>query len=86
MENVANLERGMENTYKLIKHDNYKALLIEGDENKYKDLLKTVDEHPNNIVPVCSIVTPENILKENNFFDDLDSVDYEIWKATTCYN
>ena len=68
--------------------------MIEGDENKYKDLLKTVDEHPNNIVPVCSMVTPENIdtiLKENNFFDDLDilsidvdGVDYEIWKATTC--
>ena len=47
------------NTFNLIqKNKNFKAVYIEGDEEKYQDLLKTVEEHPN-IYPVHKNVEVE---------------------------
>jgi hypothetical protein len=76
------------NTFRLVKEKNYKALYIEGDPEKYKDLLETCNEY-SNIVPVCEYVNNnlDEIFENANFqFDidvlsiDIDSTDYEVWK------
>jgi hypothetical protein len=79
----------LSNTFRLVKERNFKALYIEGDPEKYKDLLKTREEYTN-IVPVCEYVNNnlDDIFERMNFpFDidilsiDIDSSDYEVWKA-----
>ena len=35
------------NTFNLVKNFSYKAIYIEGDENKFKDLKKTESKYPN---------------------------------------
>lgn len=79
----------LSNTFRLVKERNFKALYIEGDPERYKELLKTCEEHPN-IVPVCEYVNNnlDDIFERTNFpFDidilsiDIDSSDYEVWKA-----
>jgi len=81
------------NTYRLVKENMYKALYIESDKDKFEDLLKTRDEHPDQITPVCAYVSNnlDDLLKEHGFFDDLDilsididSSDYEVWKESKC--
>ena len=77
------------NTFRLIKEKNWTALYIEGDPEKYKDLLKTCEEYPN-ITPINTYVNKDNldeIITENGFSKDIDllsidvdSIDYEIWK------
>ena len=65
--------------------------MIEGDDEKYKELIKTSKKHKN-IIPINKFVMPngdnslDNILEENDFpidFDllsiDVDSNDLEIW-------
>lgn len=85
------------NTYNLVKQ-NFNAVYIEGDINKYKDLLKTVQNNPN-IIPINAYVdhndTPnslDNILKKTRIpidFDilsiDIDSYDYQVWKNLKNY-
>lgn len=85
------------NTYNLVKQ-NFNAVYIEGDINKYKDLLKTVQNNPN-IIPINAYVdhndTPnslDNILKRTRIpidFDilsiDIDSYDYQVWKNLKNY-
>lgn len=83
----------LSNTFRLIKTRNFKGLYIEGDPEKYKDLLKTCEEYPN-IIPVNAMVTNnlDDIFEANNFpYDvdimsiDVDSIDYEIWRdAVKC--
>lgn len=78
------------NTFNLVKEKNWKALYIEGDEEKYKDLLVTQKEYPT-ITPVCAFVSGTNLdslILDNGFPEDLDllsidvdSIDYEIWKG-----
>jgi len=83
----------LSNTFYLVKKYNSKALMIEGDKKKYKDLIKTSKQYPN-IIPINKFVTPngnnslDRILEENNFpinFDllsiDIDSNDLEIWES-----
>ena len=69
--------------------------MIEGDNERFKDLVKTSKKYPN-IIPVNKFVEPDGdnsldkILEENNFpidYDllsiDIDSNDLEIWESTT---
>ena len=86
------------NTFNLVKNKNFHAVYIEGDENKYKDLLKTVEKFPN-IVPIKAYVDHndssnllDNLLKQTNIptdFDilsiDIDSYDYQVWKSVHVY-
>ncbi len=87
----------LSNTFNLVKQ-NFNAVFIEGDKNKYNDLLKTVDEYPN-IIPINSFVdykdnenSLDNLLKTTDIpldFDilsiDIDSYDYQVWKSLTVY-
>lgn len=86
------------NTFNLVKNKNFKAVFIEGDKNKYKDLLTTVKEF-SQIVPIQAIVdhndsynSLDNLLKQTyipNDFDilsiDIDSYDYQVWKSLKVY-
>lgn len=84
----------LSNTFRLVDECNYRALYIEGDQEKFKDLLETRDKYPTQIVPVHSMVTGENLdstLKEHGFYEnldvlsiDIDSTDYEVWKNSSC--
>lgn len=84
----------LSNTFRLVKERGFRALYIEGDTDKYKELLKTCKEYPN-ITPVCEYVNNnlDNIFERTNFpFDidllsiDIDSTDYEVWKAVQKVN
>ena len=87
----------LSNTFNLVKKG-FNAVFIEGDVNKYKDLLKTVTKH-NNIIPINAYVdykdtqnSLDNLLNKTNIpidFDilsiDIDSYDYQVWKSLTNY-
>jgi len=84
----------LSNTFRLVKERQFKALYIEGDEEKYKELLKTAKEYPT-IVPHCEMIDNnlDSIFENLNFpFDidllsiDVDSIDYEIWDTTKKVN
>lgn len=86
------------NTFNLVKNKQFKAIFIEGDNNRYNDLLKTVDEFQT-IVPIKAHVdyndtknSLDNLLKNTdipNDFDilsiDIDSFDYQVWKSVKAY-
>ena len=88
----------LSNTFNLIKNKSFNAVLIEGDKNKYIDLLKTVEDFTN-IIPIEAYVdhnntsnSLDNLLKNTNIpydFDilsiDVDSYDYQIWKSLKDY-
>jgi hypothetical protein len=88
----------LSNTFNLIENKKFKAVYIEGDKNKYEDLLKTVDEFPN-IIPINAYVdynnnlnSLDNLLKRTdipNDFDilsiDIDSFDYQVWESVVVY-
>ena len=87
----------LSNTFNLVKKKNAIALMIEGDDERYKDLIKTSKQYPN-IIPINKFVTLEGdnslekILEKNNFpidFDllsiDIDSNDLEIWESIIKY-
>lgn len=87
----------LSNTYNLVKSENYKAVYIEGDSNKFRDLLTTCQEH-SGIVPIQRLVGHEgensldNILSSTEIpkdFDllsiDVDGIDYLIWKNLEIY-
>jgi hydroxymethylpyrimidine pyrophosphatase-like HAD family hydrolase len=87
----------LSNTFNLVKKG-FNAVFIEGDINKYNDLLKTVNEH-DNIIPINAFVdyndtqnSLDNLLNKTNIpidFDilsiDVDSYDYQIWKSLKKY-
>ena len=88
----------LSNTFNLVKKFNAIALLIEGDSERFNDLIKTSKKNPS-IIPVNKYVKSsghcclDEILKENNFpnnFDvlsiDIDSNDLEIWESLNNYN
>ncbi len=88
----------LSNTFNLVENKDFNAVFIEGDKNKYKDLLKTVKEFPK-IVPIEAMVdhndssnSLDNLLKQTeipNDFDilsiDIDSYDYQVWKSLKVY-
>jgi hypothetical protein len=85
----------LSNTFNLVQKG-FNAVYIEGDKEKFKDLLCTCNEHKN-IVPVNKYVdlednTLDSILSETVIpkdFDllsiDIDSADYHIWKSLVNY-
>jgi len=89
----------LSNTFNLVKK-HFNAVFIEGDTEKYKDLLNTVNSNPSfKINPICAYVdhndtenSLDNLLKTTNIpidFDllsiDIDSYDYQVWKSLTIY-
>lgn len=88
----------LSNTFNLVENKDFKAVFIEGDENKYGGLFKTAAAYPN-IVPLQAYVdhndTPnslDNLLKLTDIpydFDilsiDIDSFDYQVWKSLKNY-
>ena len=88
----------LSNTFNLVTKG-FDAVFIEGDVNKYGDLLKTVNKH-NNIIPINAFVdhndtqnSLDNLLKKTNIpidFDilsiDIDSYDYQVWKSLKTYH
>lgn len=89
----------LSNTFNLVQRG-FNAVFIEGDSEKYADLLATVNANPN-IVPINAYVdhndnsenSLDNLLKTTNIpvdFDvlsiDIDSYDYQVWKSLQTYN
>ena len=85
----------LSNTFNLVENKGWNAIYIEGDELKFRDLLKTCTQHPR-ITPYCGYVSAEsesrysldNILKETGcpkefqlLSIDIDSYDLEIWES-----
>jgi hypothetical protein len=87
----------LSNTFNLVKKG-FNAVFIEGDVNRYEDLLKTVNNYKN-IIPINAFVdyneTPNSLdalLNKTDIpidFDilsiDIDSYDYQIWKSLKKY-
>jgi hypothetical protein len=88
----------LSNTFKLIENG-FNGVYIEGDCEKYKDLLKTVDKHPN-IHPINEYVdykdnstnSLDELLKKTDIphdFDilsiDIDTYDFQVWKSLKIY-
>jgi hypothetical protein len=87
----------LSNTFNLVKKG-FNAVFIEGDTEKYKDLLSTVKKYPT-ITPINAYVdhndnenSLDNLLKKTNIpidFDllsiDIDSYDYQVWKSLNLY-
>jgi len=87
----------LSNTFTLVEKG-FNAVYIEGDENRYNDLLKTVRNYPQ-IIPINAFVdyndnenSLDNLLSKTNIpidFDllsiDIDSFDYQVWKSFTKY-
>lgn len=88
----------LSNTFNLVKKG-FDAVFIEGDVDKYNDLLTTVNQYKN-IIPINSFVdyndtqnSLDNLLQKTNIpidFDilsiDIDSYDYQVWKSLKIYN
>ena len=88
----------LSNTFNLVEKG-FNAVFIEGDVNKYNDLLNTVKKYKN-IIPLNAFVdyndsenSLDNLLSKTNIpidFDilsiDIDSYDYQVWKSLKKYN
>lgn len=86
----------LSNTFALVEKG-FKAVYIEGDPQKFNDLLLTCREFPN-ITPVRSMVDTklnslDNILRRTDIPDeflllsiDIDSYDYHVWESFTEYH
>ena len=87
----------LSNTFNLVTKYNATALMIEGDDERYKDLEKT-SKINKKIIPIKKFVRPngdnslDKLLEENNFpinFDllsiDIDSNDLEVWQNCIKY-
>lgn len=89
----------LSNTFKLVKDFNFKAVFIEAESERYKDLLKTVSEYPS-IIPIQELVShkkedPNSLDKilsrtpiPEDFFllsIDIDSYDYQVWESVEKY-
>jgi len=85
----------LSNTFNLVSKG-YNSVYIEGDSNKFKDLLNTCNNYPN-IKPVNKFVginnnTLDDILSETSIPKDfsllsidVDSIDYQIWESFVNY-
>ena len=84
----------LSNTFNLVEKG-FNAVYIEGNSEKYAELLNTVATH-SNITPINALVDPQNSLDQllsttniPNDFDvlsiDVDSYDYQVWKDVNVY-
>ena len=84
------------NSYNFIKNDNFKSVLIEGDEHKYNNLIQNMKNY--NASCFCKYVsfegqnTLDNILKSTDIPNDfsflsidIDGNDYHIWESLKNY-
>lgn len=87
----------LSNTFNLVENFDYMAVMIEGDNNKFKNLLSTSEQHKS-IVPINRYVdvagenSLDNILQSTQIpsdFDllsiDVDGIDYLIWESCLLY-
>lgn len=88
------------NTFNLVKNFDYNAIYIEGDKNRFKDLLKTKKKYPkitalNKYIShkKSSVNSLDKVLKKTNIsknFEilsiDIDSYDLAVWKSLKKYN
>jgi len=88
----------LSNTFALVRDHGFKAVYIEGDPSKYRDLLKTVEEFPpGTIHPVLRRLEMNQKSLRNIFQEtpipldfallsiDIDSFDYWAWKNLDVY-
>ncbi len=88
----------LSNTYNLIHNKNYSAVLIEGDEARFKDLVEA-NQNNKGVVPVNAFVGAsahdglDSILAATDIptdFDllsiDIDGNDYHVWSAVKKYH
>lgn len=86
----------LSNTFNLIQKG-FKGVFIEGDKDKFQDLLKTCKNYPN-IIPINAYVdyegenTLDNLLQKTDIpvdFEllsiDIDSFDYHVWRSLKLY-
>lgn len=86
------------NCYNLVKHHDWSGIFIEGDPQKYQDLLKTQAAFPEKLQAICTMVGFEDEDKLDrvlartstpNSFDllsiDIDSYDWQVWQALEKY-
>ena len=92
--------RHLSNTFSLVESKNFNAVFIEGDTDKFKDLVTTVNEFPK-IIPVQAFVASrsEHINSLDRLFAqteipddfdvlsiDIDSFDLDIWESLINYH
>jgi len=88
----------LSNTYNLAAHHGWQGICIEGNPQKYQDLLKTVARFPGKLHPLCAMVGFTGEDKLDNLlactpspkgFDllsiDIDSYDWQVWNALELY-
>lgn len=89
----------LSNTYHLLKNKDWQGVYIEGNNDKYKDLLKLKKEHPrssyiNKYIELEQGNTLDEVLKKNcpgldKEFDllsiDIDGMDYWVWDSIKEY-
>jgi hypothetical protein len=84
------------NTYHFIAKEGYKSVLIEGDKNKYKDLIVNMKEY--DATCICKYISFEGENRLDNIFSktdipkdfsflsiDVDGNDYHIWDSLKEY-
>jgi hypothetical protein len=88
----------LSNTFNLVKNEHFKAIYIEGNKDRYQDLLKTAKTYQN-IIPINAYVdhkdsenSLDRLLEKTDIpldFDilsiDIDSYDYQVWKNLEKY-
>jgi hypothetical protein len=85
------------NTYRLIEEHGFSAVMIEGSQQRYRDLVATCKHNPS-VVPLCAFVGfegPERLdellaktpipLEFDVLSIDIDGNDYHVWKAVARY-
>lgn len=87
----------LSNTYKLLKEENWKGILIEGNSKKFVDLQKTYENSPhvillNKYVSFDGGNSLDNILKDTDIpvdfhllSIDIDGNDYHVWDSLKQY-
>ena len=87
------------NTFHFLKtHPEMRAVYIEGDKERYGDLLKTTSLMPGQIIPINTYVMPDgdnsldNLLRKTPvpvdfglISIDVDGIDYQIWEGFKMY-
>lgn len=88
----------LSNTYNLAAHAGWSGVYIEGNPQKFQDLLKTTAQFPDKLHPLCAMVGFEGEGKLDDLlartpipkdFDllsiDIDSYDWQVWNALENY-